>query len=203
MVIWRFKDNIIAKICTNEELSRNSVKLTSPGSDPTEQHTIKRKCVMEASKTLGVFKAADLSQTEEFNHLTKKANKFAKALISCPLSYMHAWLGYWTVCIPGITYSSSMTSLTEKQCDKIEHIIKPSLVKKLGLHDTFPNLMMYGDKCFGGRDRTLITIIRGTRNESNIKLNATYQSTNNTWQPNPNRSKTLPDTRWNRGMHTH
>eukprot|EP00978_Attheya_sp_CCMP212_P027320 scaffold91518_cov33-Attheya_sp.AAC.5 len=149
MIIWRFEDNGIAKICTNEELPRNSVHLINP-SDPTEQHTIKRKCITEASKTLGVFKAADLSQTKEFNHLTKKATKFTKALISCPWSYMHAWLGYWTVCIPGITYSSSTTSPTEKQCAKIEHIIKPSLVKKLGLPDTFPNLMLYGDKYFGG-----------------------------------------------------
>eukprot|EP00978_Attheya_sp_CCMP212_P006432 scaffold14672_cov61-Attheya_sp.AAC.5 len=130
MIIWKFEDNGIAKICTNKELPRNSVKLINP-SDQTEQHTIKRKCVTEASKTLGVFKAADLSQTEEFNHLKKKANKFPKALISCPLSYTHAWLGYWT-------------------CNRIEHIIKPSLVKKLGLPDTFPNVMLYGDKYFGG-----------------------------------------------------
>jgi hypothetical protein len=63
---------------------------------------------------------------------------------------MHAWLGYWTVCIPGITYSSLTIPLTEKQCAKIEHIINPSLVKILGLPDTFPNRMVYGDKYFGG-----------------------------------------------------
>jgi hypothetical protein len=38
----------------------------------------------------------------------------------------------------------------EQQCTKLEKIIKPSLVKELGLPDTFPNLLLYGDKYFGG-----------------------------------------------------
>ena len=94
MLIWKFEDNGIATLCKNEELPANSVKIPNP-SKPTETYTIKRKCVTEASKTLGVFKAADLSQSGELKYLKKKATKFAKALISCPLSNMHAWL--WLV----------------------------------------------------------------------------------------------------------
>eukprot|EP00978_Attheya_sp_CCMP212_P029772 scaffold106935_cov75-Attheya_sp.AAC.3 len=63
---------------------------------------------------------------------------------------MHAWLAYMTVFIPGVTYSAPTTSLTEAQCAKLEKIVKPALVKKLGLPDTFPNLMLYADKYFGG-----------------------------------------------------
>jgi hypothetical protein len=148
MVIWKFNNNGLTYIAKENELPRNSVKISNP-SDPRKQHTIKRKCVTVASKTLGVFKAADLSQTEELKYLKEKAHRFAKTLVSCPLSHMHAWLSYWTVCIPGLTYLSSTTSLNEKQCTQLEKIIKPSLVKKLGLPDTFPNLMLYGDKYFG------------------------------------------------------
>jgi hypothetical protein len=149
MLIWRFKDNGIAKLTPEKDLPRNSGKISNP-TKTSENHTIKRKCVTTSIKTLGVFKAADLSQKDEYEHLEGKAQQFAKALISCPLSHMHAWLAYWTVCIPGITYSFPTTSLTEQQCTKLEKIIKPSLVKKLGLPDTFPNLLLYGDKYFGG-----------------------------------------------------
>jgi hypothetical protein len=149
MLIWTFDDNGIAQLAKNDQLPKNTVNIPNL-SNPKETYTIKRKCVLEASKTLGVFKAADLSQTGELTNLKKKANRFARALLSCPLSHMHVWLAYWTVCIPGITYSSSTTSLTEEQCSQVEKIIKPSLVKKLGLPDTFPNLMLYGDKYFRG-----------------------------------------------------
>eukprot|EP00978_Attheya_sp_CCMP212_P026126 scaffold85253_cov35-Attheya_sp.AAC.1 len=47
---------------------------------------------------------------------------------------MHAWLAYMTVFIPGVTYSAPTTSLTEAQCTKLEKIVKPALVKKLGLY---------------------------------------------------------------------
>jgi hypothetical protein len=63
---------------------------------------------------------------------------------------MHTWLLYWTVCSK-ITYSIPITALTEKQCNQIEKIVKPSLVKKLGLPNTFPNLMLYGNKAFGNK----------------------------------------------------
>jgi hypothetical protein len=149
MVIWTFTADGIAKITLNDDLPANTVSINNP-SKPTERQPIKRKCVTTASKTLGVFKAADLSQTGEFKHLKQKAEKFTKALVSCPLSHMHAWLAYMTVFIPGVTYSSPTTSLTEEQCDKLEKIVKPALVKKLGLPDTFPNLMLYADKYFGG-----------------------------------------------------
>jgi hypothetical protein len=79
---------------------------------------------------------------------------------------MHAWLAYWTVCIPGITYSSSTTSLTEEQCSQVEKIIKPSLVKKLGLPDTFPNLMLYGDKYFGGVGILQLFAEQGSMNQT-------------------------------------
>eukprot|EP00978_Attheya_sp_CCMP212_P024471 scaffold76833_cov35-Attheya_sp.AAC.1 len=38
---------------------------------------------------------------------------------------IHAWLAYMTVYIPGTTYSSPTTSLTEDQCKSLQAIIKP------------------------------------------------------------------------------
>jgi hypothetical protein len=64
MLIWRFKDNGIAELTPEKDLPRNSVKISNP-TKPSETHTIKRKCVTTSIKTLGVFKAADLSQKDE------------------------------------------------------------------------------------------------------------------------------------------
>eukprot|EP00978_Attheya_sp_CCMP212_P029648 scaffold106016_cov33-Attheya_sp.AAC.1 len=100
MVIWTFTADGIAKITLNDDLPTNTVTINTP-SKPNERQSIKRKCVMTASKTLGVFKAADLSQTGEFKHLKTKAEQFTKAIVSCPLSHMHAWLSYMPVFIPG------------------------------------------------------------------------------------------------------
>jgi hypothetical protein len=99
---------------------------------------------------LGVFKAADLSQKQEIKYLTSKANKFARALIVCPLGHFHSWLAYFTVFIPGVTYSFPTTSLTEDECTKLEKIVKIPLLQKMGLPPTLPNEIFYGDQYFGG-----------------------------------------------------
>eukprot|EP00978_Attheya_sp_CCMP212_P014792 scaffold37878_cov107-Attheya_sp.AAC.2 len=109
-----------------------------------------RKCVSEAEKTLGVMKAADLSQKDELDYLKLKAQKCTKALVACPLTNLHAWLAYMTIYIPGTTYSSPTTSLTEEQCKTLQAIIKPALLKKMGLPPTLPNGVVYGDQYFGG-----------------------------------------------------
>eukprot|EP00978_Attheya_sp_CCMP212_P029369 scaffold104111_cov65-Attheya_sp.AAC.4 len=96
------------------------------------------------------MKASDLSQTGELKYLKQKAPKFTKALVVCPLTNLHAWLAYMLVYIPGTTYSSPMTSLTEKQCKSLQAIIKPILLKKMGLPPTLPNGVVYGDQYFGG-----------------------------------------------------
>eukprot|EP00978_Attheya_sp_CCMP212_P002149 scaffold4436_cov35-Attheya_sp.AAC.1 len=100
MLIWKFRADGTHYLAKNTELPPNTVQVPNLA-DPEKPQTVKRKCVSEASKTLGVFKAADLSQTGEYDHLIRKTTKFTKALISCPLTHVHAWLAYMTVFIPG------------------------------------------------------------------------------------------------------
>jgi hypothetical protein len=68
MLIWKFKANGTAYLAKEQDLPPNTVEIPNP-SKTDETQTIKRKCVTIASKTLGVFKAADLSQSEEYQHL--------------------------------------------------------------------------------------------------------------------------------------
>eukprot|EP00978_Attheya_sp_CCMP212_P031049 scaffold116018_cov47-Attheya_sp.AAC.1 len=98
MLIWKFRADGTFYPAKNTELPPNTVQVPNLA-DPEKPQTVKRKCVSEASKTLGVFKAADLSQTGEYDHLIRKTTKFTKALISCPLTHVHAWLAYMTVFI--------------------------------------------------------------------------------------------------------
>jgi hypothetical protein len=83
-------------------------------------------------------------------YLTSKAQRFARALIACPLGHFHSWLAYFTVFIPGITYLFPTTSLTEAECIKVEKIVKIPLLQKMGLPPTLPNEIVYGDQYFGG-----------------------------------------------------
>ena len=114
MLIWRFKDNGIPYLANEEDIPTNSVEIPNPG-NPDETCIVKRKCVTHAAKTLGVFKAAALSQTGEYQHLLRKTKRFAKEpLISCPLNHVHsAWLAYATVYIPSVTYLFPTTALDE------------------------------------------------------------------------------------------
>jgi hypothetical protein len=149
MLIWRFKDNGTPYLTKATDLPTNSVEITNPG-EPETSRLVKRKCVTHAEKTLGVFKAADLSQTGEYQHLIRKATRFAKALISCPLNQVHSWLAYNTVYIPSVTYLFPITALDEKQCGKLQKLLKPVLLQKLGLPPTLPNGVVYGNQYFGG-----------------------------------------------------
>ena len=149
MLIWKFKPTGQAYPMKNADLPPNTVYVENP-SDPTEELEIERKCVTKATKTLGVMKAADLSQNGELQHLKEKAHTFAKALVACPLSHVHAWLAYITIFITGVTYSFPTTSLSEKECVTLQKIVKPILLRKLGLPPTLPNDVVYGDQYFGG-----------------------------------------------------
>jgi hypothetical protein len=171
---------IIAK---ENKLPQNSVKIPNP-SDPRKHHTIKRKFVTAASKTLGVFKAATLSQTEELKYLKEKAHRFAKARVSCPLSHMHAWLSYWTVCIPGLTYSS-LTTLLRKETMQSTRENNQTLSRQ----ETWTTKYFFQSNALWQqilwRDR-FTTIIRRTRHEPNTQPNATHKSKNISWEPNFN-----------------
>jgi hypothetical protein len=149
MLIWKFNANGTAYLAKEQDLPPNTVNIPNP-SKPEETHTVKRKCVTAASKTLGVFKAADLSQTGEYQHLIRKTTRFAKALVSCPLNHVHSWLAYNTVYIPSVTYSTPTTALDEQKWDKIQKLLKPILLQKLGLPTTLPNGIVYGNQYFGG-----------------------------------------------------
>jgi hypothetical protein len=149
ILIWKFTPDGHAYLLKNTELPSNTVQVPNPG-DETKHRTIKRVCVSEASKTLGVMKAADLTQTAEYKNLRKKTYTFTKALAACPMSHYHAWLGYMTVYVPGVTYSFPTTSLTEKQCIALQTIFKATLLQKMGLPPTLPLEIVYGDKYFGG-----------------------------------------------------
>lgn len=148
ILVWRFKPDGQAYLLKNPDLPPNNVSITNPTSKQTS--IIKRICVSKAKKTLGVMKSADLQQTAEYENLQKKTVTFTKALAACPLSHFHAWLSYTTVYIPGVTYSFPTTSLTEKQCNAIQSIVKETLLQKMGLPPTFPLELVYGDKYFGG-----------------------------------------------------
>jgi hypothetical protein len=149
ILIWKFTPEGHAYLLKNEELPPNKVQVPNPN-DETQHRKIKRTCISKASKTLGVMKAADLNQSAEYTKLHEKTELFNKALAACPLSHYHAWLGYMTVYIPGVTYSFPTTSLTEKQCTALQTIFKATLLQKMGLPPTLPLEIVYGDKYFGG-----------------------------------------------------
>jgi hypothetical protein len=82
----------------------------------------------------------------------QKTQKFACAILACPVKAHEVWEGYQVIYMPSIKYSLTTTSFRTKDFKKLHTALLPrSLLPRLGFLPTFPEDIIFGPVYFGGR----------------------------------------------------
>jgi hypothetical protein len=134
MLIWQYDDLGTPTITPEKDLPVNTVTVTR-NNIPT---TIKRVDEIKALKLLGAYSALNQNNTAANTHMKKITIRFDKAITACPLPRVEVFIAYTTMYLPSITYSLPATTLTIKECKKIQARLYPCLLSRLGCHSSFP-----------------------------------------------------------------
>eukprot|EP00957_Ditylum_brightwellii_P028855 2180302-Ditylum_brightwellii.AAC.1 len=81
--------------------------------------------------------------------MAKIVSNFAKAITACPLSRAEVIIAYKTILLPSLTYSIPLMALTTTPCEKINAILYPRLLARLGYNSSFPQAVAFASKDYG------------------------------------------------------
>ncbi len=112
--------------------------------------TLAHKDVDTAERTLGIRISPTGNMTSELQWLTEKAAKFNHLLTHCRLHHKEAMVAYTSYYIPRITYSFPVTTLSKRQCNRLQQQITTSFLLTFGFNRHFPRHVTYGPTSHGG-----------------------------------------------------
>jgi hypothetical protein len=98
----------------------------------------------EARRTLGVFLAPDGSAEGQFKVLMEKATAWADSIRSNHISRRYAWQAFSTVVVPQLAYPLPVTTMSRKQCETIDWVLRRAVLPHAGVVRTFPVELAYG-----------------------------------------------------------
>jgi hypothetical protein len=106
--------------------------------------------VFEARRTLGVFLAPNGDSDKQYQVLMAKAQQWADAIRTNHVSRRYAWQAYSTVLQAQLAYPLAATSLSRKQCESIDRVVRRVVLPHGGVVRTFPTALAYGSVTMQG-----------------------------------------------------
>jgi hypothetical protein len=107
-------------------------------------------------KTLGHFKEPAGNQSAQFRALLKKSNETVSFLWKCPLTREEARTLYFACYLPGVGYSLSCSSITQKQLEKVQRQAMSIIIPRCGFNRHTKREIIFGPLSYGGANfRTL------------------------------------------------
>jgi hypothetical protein len=159
MLIWQFTERGKPYLCPMENLPTNTVTVLDQEGQPA---TIERIPHDKGIRMLGVRKAGNLTESDEFKHLFEKTAKFTSSVIACPVKAHEIWEAYNTIYIPSVTYPLATTSLQFSQVEQLHKQLLPKLLPRMGYQHCFPRKIVFGPKFFGGMEVKDLECKQGT-----------------------------------------
>jgi len=154
---WTWADGI-PRLATLAD-SPGEIQLTS-GSEGTPI-TIQRLEVNKATKCLGVWIAPDCSNDDQFNALLRTATNIAGKIRSISLPRYQATMLLRTYIRPKIGYPLTCSTMSKKQCNKIDAQFMPRLKQLMGYRSTIPLPIWHGPSIYGGAAQTSTWMSQG------------------------------------------
>ena len=142
---WKFNDDGIPYLSSSDNLS---ITLTSP--DTNHQHTIHSSSPHTSYKLLGFHLSPSLSTDRQYNELLTKSHRIANAIAGSSVTRREAFLAYFAIYHPSISYFLVLTSLTQKQCHHIQSRPTMIFLQRCGLPSTMHRSIVYGPRRLGG-----------------------------------------------------
>jgi hypothetical protein len=97
-----------------------------------------------AHKYLGNQMAPNLQMKTAYAQLLTTSNQFARRLAASPLSKRDAWIAYFAVYIPQMTYTLCLTSHSAKKLRMLQSKAPRATLNKLGFNRNTPHAVVFG-----------------------------------------------------------
>ena len=143
-MVWKFESTGAPMITPEQELPPNTARIVRPNYTTS----IKRSDPNKAAKLIGVHTAITQQMNTELQHIIRKAKKLIPAFLKCSATFHEIWILYTTVLIPSLCFSMPAVTFTEEQTKYIQDQYMPTILKKAGIGNGYPEAVIYGDKQF-------------------------------------------------------
>jgi hypothetical protein len=138
--VWRFDDEGRASLTPKTLLPQ--LTLTS-GDSPT-RNSVRQFNYSVTHEYLGNHMAPSLQMTTAYHKLLLKSQQFARRLASSPLSKRDAWIAYFAVYLPSMTYTLTLTAHSPKKLRKVQSSAICATLNKLGFNRNTPRAVVFG-----------------------------------------------------------
>jgi hypothetical protein len=98
----------------------------------------------QAHKYLGNYMAPNFQMKTAFSHLLAASNHFARRLAASPLSRRDAWIAYFAVYVPAMTYTFPVTTHSVRSLRTQQSKALRAILNKLGYNCNTPLVVVFG-----------------------------------------------------------
>jgi hypothetical protein len=137
---WTFNDKGRAQLTPQSSLPH---LLLTNGDDPIPM-PVRHFNYDEAHKYLGNQMATNLQMTTAYTQLLHTSQQLARRLASSPLSCRDAWIAYFAVYLPAMTYTLTLTAHSATKLHKLQSSALRATLNKLGFNRNTPNAVVFG-----------------------------------------------------------
>ena len=142
---WKFNSNGNPYLSSDET---HTISLSSPMSNHC--HSISTTSPHDFYKLLGFHLSPSLSMLKQYQVLHSKSHRIANAIAGSTVTRREAYLAYFAVFQPAISYVLVLTSFTKKQCHHLQSKPTSIFLQKCGFSATTHRSIVYGPRCLGG-----------------------------------------------------
>lgn len=123
--------------------------------------TLRRLEPWEAERTLGIRLAPDGNMESQMRYMESKAKEWAEKIRSGHLPRHLTWLAWKTTITKTLEYPLPVTTLNQKQCNRLTSILSKTALPRCGFMRSFPRALLHGPKKFGGLEIPNLYIEQG------------------------------------------
>ena len=123
--------------------------------------TVRRLQPFEAHRTLGNYIVINGRQDAQVRFLTKQVQGWVNKIKLSSLSKSNRLLAYFGYLIPSLAYRLATSSLTFKQCKKLQSKIDPILLHSYGLQRNTPKIVLFSTSAQAGLNISHLYHIQG------------------------------------------
>jgi hypothetical protein len=146
ILAWTFDTEGIPNTTPKQNIP--SLRLTSgrkPGTSPVTQLNFD-----ESHKYLGNHLTTGMHMTDAYRALLTTATTYASRLLCSPLSKHDAWIAYFAVFAPSMTYALPVSHHLPKHLYKAQSAASRATLMKLGFNRNTPSRVVFGPSRYGG-----------------------------------------------------
>ena len=156
-MIWEF-DNFGE---ANLEKAENLPEIILSSGDSNTNMKIKQYDCTKAHKTLGNYMSPSFNVKEQYDKLMETSTHYATRLTTSSLSKYDAWIAYFMIYIPRMTYTLPISFHQHKQLDKLQQMSTTATLQKIGFKKTTTKAVQYGSIAHGGLGIRILFIEQG------------------------------------------